>query len=108
MGVRPSVPAGWRKHGGLAVLCETIEGCWDHDAEARPSSSCVVERLQQMRLVSAGSFPPAPLSLPTLPPRSPSARASPPRNDGRLLSKSVSKSQRLALSPSMSETLAQV
>jgi len=76
--VRPSVPAGWRNHPGLAVLCETIEECWDHDAEARLSSSCVVERLQQMRLVSAGSFPPAPLSLSALPPRSPSARATHP------------------------------
>ena len=92
--VRPSVPAGWRNHPGLAVLCETIEECWDHDAEvedcffyydliiwsslftitnaiiiivvvliikvhpqARLSSSCVVERLQQMRLVSAGLGP---------------------------------------------------
>ena len=90
--MRPSVPAGWRNHPGLAVLCETIEECWDHDAEvedpfllydltyfvitialsiiivvvvliinffpqARLSSSCVVERLQQMRLVSAGLDP---------------------------------------------------
>ena len=32
----------------------------------------------------------------------------PPRNDGKLLSKSVTKSQSLALSPSLSEPLAQV
>merc|ERR1711973_500265 len=76
--VRPEFRKAWRTHPGLAILCETIEECWDHDAEARLSSSCVVERLQQMRLVSAGSFPPAPLSLPALPPRSPSARATHP------------------------------
>ena len=53
--MRPSVPAGWRSHPGLAVLCETIEECWDHDAEARLSASCVVERLQLVRQVMAES-----------------------------------------------------
>jgi len=76
--VRPALPQGWRKHPGLAVLCETIEESWDHDAEARLSSSCVVERLQQMRLLSTGSCAPAPLSLPALPPRSPPSRATHP------------------------------
>jgi hypothetical protein len=52
--VRPELPAAWRAHQGLAILCETVEECWDHDAEARLSSSCVVERLQQLRLLSAG------------------------------------------------------
>lgn len=36
---------------GLAVMCETIEECWDNDAEARLSAGCVEERLaQQSRL----------------------------------------------------------
>ena len=29
----------------IGVLCETIEECWDHDAEARLSAGCVEERL---------------------------------------------------------------
>jgi activin receptor type-2B len=28
-------------------MCDTIEECWDHDAEARLSSSCVMERVAQ-------------------------------------------------------------
>lgn len=32
---------------GLVAICETMEDCWDHDAEARLSSSCVLERLSQ-------------------------------------------------------------
>uniref|UniRef100_A0A8C2PMK9 Serine/threonine-protein kinase receptor n=1 Tax=Cyprinus carpio TaxID=7962 RepID=A0A8C2PMK9_CYPCA len=31
--------------GGLGQLCETIEECWDHDAEARLSAGCVEERI---------------------------------------------------------------
>jgi len=49
--VRPSLPSSWRSHPGLSILCETVEECWDHDAEARLSSSCVVERLQHMKLL---------------------------------------------------------
>lgn len=25
-------------------MCDTMEECWDHDAEARLSASCVMER----------------------------------------------------------------
>lgn len=34
---------------GLAMLCETIEECWDHEAEARLSAGCVEERVAQMQ-----------------------------------------------------------
>lgn len=34
---------------GLALLCETIEDCWDHEAEARLSAGCVEERIGQMQ-----------------------------------------------------------
>lgn len=34
---------------GLALLCETIEECWDHEAEARLSAGCVEERVVQMQ-----------------------------------------------------------
>jgi hypothetical protein len=37
---------------GLVALCDTMEECWDHDAEARLSASCVVERVAlQSRLL---------------------------------------------------------
>lgn len=26
-------------------MCDTIEECWDHDAEARLTASCVIERV---------------------------------------------------------------
>ncbi|XP_077996714.1 activin receptor type-2A-like [Glandiceps talaboti] len=53
--MRPQFREHWLKHPGLASLCETIEECWDHDAEARLSAGCVEERLSQ--LVRAISLP---------------------------------------------------
>ncbi|XP_073503324.1 activin receptor type-2A isoform X1 [Phyllobates terribilis] len=46
---RPILRECWQKHAGLAMLCETIEECWDHDAEARLSAGCVEERIIQMQ-----------------------------------------------------------
>ncbi|MGH0171088.1 UNVERIFIED_CONTAM: hypothetical protein FKN15_073717, partial [Acipenser sinensis] len=40
---------------GLAQLCETIEECWDHDAEARLSAGCVEERISQVRRLTHGT-----------------------------------------------------
>ena len=51
--VRPELKKAWRQHPGLSILCDTVEECWDHDAEARLSASCVVERLSLMRQVMA-------------------------------------------------------
>ncbi|XP_049277230.1 activin receptor type-2A [Anopheles funestus] len=45
--LRPRIFDPWRNHAGLIAICETMEDCWDHDAEARLSSSCVLERLLQ-------------------------------------------------------------
>lgn len=42
---RPVIRDIWRKHPGMMALIDTMEECWDHDAEARLSASCVVERL---------------------------------------------------------------
>ncbi|XP_020712130.2 activin receptor type-2A isoform X2 [Athalia rosae] len=42
---RPLILETWRKHPGLLALCDTMEECWDHDAEARLSASCVMERV---------------------------------------------------------------
>lgn len=38
---------------GLALLCETMEECWDHEAEARLSAGCVEERVVQMQQQSS-------------------------------------------------------
>ncbi|XP_064182745.1 activin receptor type-2A-like isoform X1 [Anguilla rostrata] len=47
--LRPVLRECWQKHAGLAMLCETIEECWDHEAEARLSAGCVEERVIQMQ-----------------------------------------------------------
>ncbi|KAK2840491.1 hypothetical protein Q5P01_014231 [Channa striata] len=47
--LRPVLRECWQKHTGLALLCETIEDCWDHEAEARLSAGCVTERVVQMQ-----------------------------------------------------------
>lgn len=41
-------------------MCDTMEECWDHDAEARLSSSCVMERISQKR-----KYPGTPLIIET-------------------------------------------
>ncbi|XP_030641831.1 activin receptor type-2A isoform X2 [Chanos chanos] len=47
--LRPTLRECWQKHPGLTMLCETIEECWDHEAEARLSAGCVEERVVQMQ-----------------------------------------------------------
>ncbi|XP_053632908.1 activin receptor type-2A isoform X3 [Cherax quadricarinatus] len=42
---RPVIRDVWRKNAAMMALIDTMEECWDHDAEARLSASCVVERL---------------------------------------------------------------
>lgn len=46
--VRPSIKDHWQKHLGLDALTSTVEECWDHDAEARLSADCVLERVCQL------------------------------------------------------------
>ncbi|XP_065114992.1 activin receptor type-2B [Paramisgurnus dabryanus] len=53
--MRPVFKDSWLKHSGLAQMCETIEECWDHDAEARLSAGCVEERISQIRRATSGS-----------------------------------------------------
>ncbi|XP_030629188.1 activin receptor type-2B isoform X2 [Chanos chanos] len=50
--MRPVFKDCWLKHRGLGPLCETIEECWDHDAEARLSAGCVEERISQIARVT--------------------------------------------------------
>uniref|UniRef100_A0A8C8M873 Serine/threonine-protein kinase receptor n=1 Tax=Oncorhynchus tshawytscha TaxID=74940 RepID=A0A8C8M873_ONCTS len=51
--MRPVFKDCWLKHAGLESMCETIEECWDHDAEARLSAGCVEERISQIRRLTS-------------------------------------------------------
>lgn len=69
---RPLFPASWGGGPAAKIAKETCEECWDHDGEARVTSSCVKERLNEMC---------------TLKPRAAVSRgASPPLNKNNLLS----------------------
>ena len=46
---RPIVKDSWKSHPGLNALCNTIIECWDQDAEARVSASCVMERIKSFQ-----------------------------------------------------------
>ncbi|KAJ0022586.1 hypothetical protein NQD34_014720, partial [Periophthalmus magnuspinnatus] len=70
--LRPTFKEQWLKHTGLAQLCETVEECWDHDAEARLSAGCVEERICQIRITSCSDHAPLLVSTVTnndLPPK---------------------------------------
>ncbi|XP_015794702.1 activin receptor type-2A [Tetranychus urticae] len=45
---RPEIKPIWRSYPATSQICETIEECWDQDAEARLSASCVIERISQL------------------------------------------------------------
>ncbi|XP_054280193.1 activin receptor type-2A [Macrosteles quadrilineatus] len=58
--LRPELRSTWKSHPGLGALCDTMEECWDHDAEARLSASCVMERIAcQSRLLQPSLHSPA-------------------------------------------------
>ena len=44
--IRPQVKDSWYQHTGVRNLIRTIKECWDQEAEARISASCVMERLR--------------------------------------------------------------
>ena len=37
----------------MATLLQTIEECWDQDAEARLTAQCVAERVSQLNAISS-------------------------------------------------------
>lgn len=45
---RPLLPESWRDSPCVRLLRETIEDCWDQDAEARLTALCVDERLREL------------------------------------------------------------
>ncbi|XP_062847406.1 TGF-beta receptor type-2 [Trichomycterus rosablanca] len=45
---RPEIPSSWMKHPGVALVCATINECWDHDPEARLTAQCVAERFSEI------------------------------------------------------------
>lgn len=50
---------------GLSQMCETIEECWDHDAEARLSAGCVEERIGQIGRTISSTTSDSPVSIVT-------------------------------------------
>uniref|UniRef100_A0A8C9XCS5 Serine/threonine-protein kinase receptor n=1 Tax=Sander lucioperca TaxID=283035 RepID=A0A8C9XCS5_SANLU len=55
--LRPTLRECWQKHTGLSLLCETMEECWDGEAEARLSAGCVEERVVQMQRQTSVTAP---------------------------------------------------
>lgn len=52
--VRPKFPEVWKDYNpAIRALKETIEECWDHDAEARLTALCVEERIIEMNVLWA-------------------------------------------------------
>lgn len=45
---RPLFPDLWRETAAVRTVRETIEDCWDHDAEARLTALCVEERFHEL------------------------------------------------------------
>ncbi|CAB3374502.1 Hypothetical predicted protein [Cloeon dipterum] len=48
---RPLLPDKWRENQCVHLLRETIEDCWDQDAEARLTALCVEERLKELPII---------------------------------------------------------
>ncbi|XP_041459768.1 bone morphogenetic protein receptor type-2-like [Lytechinus variegatus] len=49
---RPQFPDAWKQNSqALRSLKETIEDCWDHDAEARLTALCVEERIIELMVL---------------------------------------------------------
>uniref|UniRef100_A0A8C7KZ08 Serine/threonine-protein kinase receptor n=1 Tax=Oncorhynchus kisutch TaxID=8019 RepID=A0A8C7KZ08_ONCKI len=61
--MRPVFKDTWLKHPGLSQLCETIEECWDHDAEARLSAGCVEERISQIARTTVSTTSDCPVAV---------------------------------------------
>ncbi|XP_026151911.1 bone morphogenetic protein receptor type-2-like [Mastacembelus armatus] len=50
---RPRFPEAWKENSlTLRMLKETMEDCWDQDAEARLTAQCAEERLSELTLLS--------------------------------------------------------
>ncbi|XP_065818606.1 bone morphogenetic protein receptor type-2-like [Labrus bergylta] len=50
---RPRFPEAWKENSlALRSLKETMEDCWDQDAEARLTAQCAEERLAELTLLS--------------------------------------------------------
>lgn len=50
--VRPKFPEVWKDYNqAIHALKETMEECWDHDAEARLTALCVEERVMEMKML---------------------------------------------------------
>ena len=48
---RPLFPELWRDWAAIKLVRETVEDCWDQDAEARLTALCVEERVQELPML---------------------------------------------------------
>lgn len=46
--VRPALKDSWKNDPRGSQMCSTIEECWDADPEARPSASCLSNRMRSL------------------------------------------------------------
>lgn len=54
---RPLLPEGWLDCAATRLVRETIDDCWDQDAEARLTALCVEERLVELSTLNfKGNF----------------------------------------------------
>lgn len=47
---RPHLQEAWFNHPGMKIVANTVQDCWDQDAEARISASTICERIQSIIL----------------------------------------------------------
>ncbi|KAI7695605.1 hypothetical protein SSS_05339 [Sarcoptes scabiei] len=47
---RPKIQESWYKHPGMASIVNTIQDCWDQEAEARISAETICERINSLIL----------------------------------------------------------
>ncbi|KAJ6225048.1 hypothetical protein RDWZM_003593, partial [Blomia tropicalis] len=45
---RPILLDSWMKHPAMSVIANTVQECWDQDAEARISASTICERIESL------------------------------------------------------------
>ena len=45
---RPILLDSWMKHSAMSVIANTVQECWDQDAEARISASTICERIESL------------------------------------------------------------
>lgn len=56
--VRPALQGNVAEKPHVRLICETMEDCWDADAEARLTALCIEERLTELQSQQGAIFLP--------------------------------------------------